>query len=130
MSLADFVQESGTLKAVVARTDGEVLDAVGIRPGDREVLPKAASIALRLGKVLEQYEGVGSFSTVWIQFEEGSFLIQWLTDRVFLIALAGPKGSVGMVPHHMNRALPDLAREYGEGQDEVAPLEGKEASGG
>ena len=128
--MADFVQESRTLKAVVARADGTVLDAVGVRPGDREVLPKAASIALRLGKVLEQYEGVGSFSTVWIQFDEGLFLIQGLSDRVFLIALAGPKVSVGMVRHHMNRALPDLVREYGERQDEVAPLEGKGASGG
>jgi len=135
-TLAEFVQESGMLKAVVARTDGTVLDAAGVRPGDREVLPRAASIALRLGKVVEQYEGMGTLSGVWIQYEEGLLLVQELGKEVFLIALAGPGASVGMVRYHVNRALPDLVRAYGEapqeqgGQDEVAFLETGEAPGG
>ncbi|HID11459.1 MAG TPA: hypothetical protein EYP17_09200 [Candidatus Latescibacteria bacterium] len=134
-TLADFVQESGALKAVVARTDGTVLDAVGVRPGDREVLPRAASIALRLGKVVEQYEGMGAFSGIWMQFEEGLLLVQELGEEVFLIALAGPGASVGMVRYHINRVLPELARAYGEvpkeqgGQDEVALLEEENPEG-
>ena len=116
-ALEDFVQGSGALKAVVARADGTVLEAVGVKSGDREVLPKSASIAFRLGKVLEQYGGMGGLSSVWIQFEGGLFLTKELGGDVLLMVLTGPGASVGMVRYHINRFLGDLVREYG-GTDE------------